>query len=300
MESPRNKIKNFLILAAFLALVLGGWYLQQKSFIARLYTGAGKGTVAVVMLAEPAVIMDFSSEKNSVTVSNAVLPKPKNNKNPLPELTYMETAQKLLESKNIKTDILKYYVPRSKDAAWDDFKNVLSSWRYNPLLCVEYMYGYARALAGKKTNIWPHEFLLLSFGVINLEMTDFSLQSDPPKNTKNKTAPPESAPQRPADDRPLIVGIFNASGEKGAALKLSQYLASLNEKGLMKVDVIEKDNYHKMENDTKIIDFTGKTKEVKQLSLNLGLRDSEIFKETNPDAYYDAKIIIGKNFKMPK
>ena len=294
MESSSHKIRNSLILFIFLLIMAGAFIVQQKSYTARLYAGKETENLNIVFLGEPALIMTYNPKSKTVNVSNAVLPAPKKTKKPPPELTPREKALKLLEVKKITPSHVKYFLPETDTAAfWADFKTALSSWRNNPPDSLKYIYYYAKAFKNKRTDITPYEFALLVLGTLNIEMTDFSVSLDAP-------TPKNAVPAAAAADGPLRVEIYNASGRKGAALALEQYLRDLNAKGVLSVDVFDQDNYSKQEAHTKIIDHTGRAKELKKLSLALRLQDNELFSEKKPNAFCDAEIIIGKDFEMPR
>ncbi|MDR0291946.1 MAG: LytR C-terminal domain-containing protein [Elusimicrobium sp.] len=304
MESPVKKVVNILIIFVFLLVLAGAFTAQQKSYVSRLYAGKTDEPLNIVFLGEPALIMTYTPAAKIINITNADLPAPKKTKNPPPELTPDEKALKLLETKKITPLHVKYFVPEtSSDVFWADFKNTISSWRHNPLLLVKYVYNYAKAYARHRTNIAPYEFALLTLGSLKLEMTDFSVALDAPQPKNARARQPDAAAGNSpltAENHPLIVEIYNASGSKGAALELTQYLRKLNEQGQLSIDVLQYDTNPKIEEITQIIDYTGRNKELKQLSLALDLRDSELFREKNPSAFCDAKIIIGTNFKMPK
>ncbi|WP_424244694.1 hypothetical protein Dip510_001956 [Elusimicrobium posterum] len=311
MERPSGKTKllNFILMLLFLALIGSAYMTQEKNFIAQIYTGKIQENVNIVILGEPVLIVTYDDEKKLVSLDTYTPPKQKKNvKNP-PVFTDYELAQKALEAKKLSTKNVKYMAPAKKDseAAWEKFKTIISCWRYNPLLVTGYLYSYSKAFLTKQTNIYPYEFLLLNLKGINLEMTDFLFKLDPVQTRAvlrgaaqaQTAAGARALPVLEEENRPLIVEIYNASGRKGAALELTQYLRSLNEKGLLNVDVLQYDNYHKNEDKSQVVNITGRVKEVKQLSVALGMRDNELFNEPNPSAFCDAKIIIGKNFKMP-
>ncbi|MGB2579050.1 hypothetical protein AAIR98_000969 [Elusimicrobium simillimum] len=307
MEPTGRKIINYLIIFLFLLIMLGSYALQERSFVAKLYTGKAQDSFTLAILTEPAVLITHNPADKATNVVNATLPKPKKSKTPPPELSYKEKTDKLLETKKINSKHVRFYVPQNADSnvMWDDFKNTLNSWRFIPVLCVKYIYSYTKALAQKRTNIMPHEFILLSLGAINMDSTDFTVfieaQQKGRTPAKAKTAEPAGGNSPlTAEDRPLIVEIYNASGKKGAALELTQYLRGLNEKGFIKIDVLQYDNHSSTQEATQIVDHSGRVKELKQLSLALGLRDTAFYTDHNPAAFCDAKIIIGTNFKMPK
>ena len=99
-------------------------------------------------------------------------------------------------------------------------------------------------------------------------------------------------------DRPIVVEIFNASGKRGLALALTQYLREQNEKGLLRVDVLQYDNYPSYQEQSFIVDYSGRLVQVKQLSLAIGI-NSEIKSENAANAICDTRIVLGKDFEMP-
>jgi len=94
------------------------------------------------------------------------------------------------------------------------------------------------------------------------------------------------------------VEIFNASGKKGLALELTQYLREKNQKGLLRVDVFQYENYPSIENTSWLEDYSGRLSDVKQLSRALGINE-EIRTGTSVNVMCDTRIIIGKDFTMP-
>jgi hypothetical protein len=94
------------------------------------------------------------------------------------------------------------------------------------------------------------------------------------------------------------VEILNASGQKGLASELTQYLREQNEKGLLRVDVWQYDNYPTPQPTSWIEDYSGRQIQVKQLGTTIGIT-GEIRVGTTPNVLCDTRIILGKDFKMP-
>ena len=221
-----------------------------------------------------------------------------------------ERVQKMLEAENIfPQQPLKYIKPAQQDQElfWEDFKYVLARWRYNPLFCARTAWNYVAALNQKNTNLSVAEFVLLSMELTQLEANDFTVRL-PLKRKKNKKSaplvatpvedlPPDRAPLA-LQDRPIIVEVLNASGRKGLALELTQYLREQNTKGLLRVDVLQYDNYPTTQDSSWLEDYSGRQIQLKQLGNAIGIT-GEIRVGTTPNVICDTRIILGKDFKMP-
>ena len=165
------------------------------------------------------------------------------------------------------------------------------------------------ALVQKRTNLRPSEFLLLSKELIELTRTDFAIEypAQPAKKKKSaRTEPEPQIQQKPEiilpnsalQQAPLVVEVLNASGQKGLALRVTQYLREQNAKGLLRIDVLQYDNYPTVQDTSFIIDYSGKQVQVSQTGQALGIR-GEIRSEKSTTAICDTRIILGKDFKMP-
>lgn len=290
-----------------LLLALTGWaaYAQYNSVAARALTAKQDDALYVAVLTQPGVTIAYNPAKRK-----AVLTTFKRRKLPKDPL---ENARDLFEKSGIKTEQVRFYVPKTlkRDEYWERFKLVLSSWRYNPLFAARAVWDYAEAYHDKRTNLNPAEFLLYAMDLSRLEITDFTVRNAAEKPAKKRAAAPDTAPKDyiPApvedraplavEDRPLIVEILNASGKKGAALELTQYLRDKSQKGLLRVDVLQYDNYPGgRQKDTRIIDYTGRLMQLKQLSTAIGV-NNEIVSEKQGNAICDARVIIGEDFKQP-
>lgn len=204
----------------------------------------------------------------------------------------------------------KFFTPRqpTREAWWDSFKSTLSSWRYNPLLVGRIIFEYVRAYAARKTNISPAEFVLLGLELTRLETNDFTVQLPQTKNKKRpagKTAIADEAAPTVKDmaplavqNRPIVVEILNASGKRGLAQELTQYLREQNQQGLLRIDVLQYDNYPSGQETSWLEDYTGRQAQLKQLGQAIGIR-SEIREGNTPNVICDARIILGKDFRMP-
>lgn len=194
----------------------------------------------------------------------------------------------------------KFFAPKeqNKDIFWLNWRAGWAEYRYKPFLAFKYLYAYARALYEGKTNIYPHEFLLLSLEII--DGLGAEVITKIPASAKTQKPAQKQVGYSPltAKDRPLIVEVYNAAGKKGLALEATHYLRDMNERKLLSVDVLQYDNNPVEEETSKIIYYSDKESEILQLSSALRIHD--IYKEKTASAYYDAKIILGKDFTTPK
>ena len=203
----------------------------------------------------------------------------------------------------------RFFTPKteSQEAFWDEFKHALTTWRYNPLLVGRVAWGYVTAWHERRTNLSPAEFILLSKELSLLETNDFTIKSISSKKKKSPKpqAEPDAIPAPVKDmaplalqDRPIIVEILNASGKRGLAAELTQYLRDKNQKGLLRVDVLQYDNYPTQEETSWLEDYTGRVVQLKQLGNAIGI-NGEIRAGTAPNVICDTRIIIGKDFTLP-
>ena len=204
----------------------------------------------------------------------------------------------------------KFFIPQetNRKIFWEQFKYILSNWRYNPLLISRAMWGYLTAWHERRTNLSPAEFVLLGMELSQLEINDFAIQEPAPaakRSSRKKEAEPDGPPPLVADkaplaveDRPIIVEVLNASGKKGLALELTQYLREQNAKGLLRVDVLQYDNYSSTQDSSWLEDYSGRQIQLKQLGNAIGI-NGEIRIGTAPNVICDTRIILGKDFKMP-
>ena len=201
----------------------------------------------------------------------------------------------------------KFFTPEISDReqAWNAFKEALNTWRYNPLIIGQAVWEYITAWHDKRTDLTPAEFTLIALELTQLEAADFALKL-PPSSKRAKKAK-QQAPVVPLvedmaplaqKDRPIVVEILNASGQRGLALKLTQFLREQNAKGLLRVDVLQYDNYPTLLETSSIVDYSGRLVQVKQLSRAIGI-NGEIKTDSSPNVICDTRIILGKDFEMP-
>ncbi len=296
----KSKITGRLLLLVLLGAT--GWaaWQQFSSPLAGNLAGDKKEAVQITVLTKPAMFVSYNPKTRKASVR--MLSEKFNQKNPL------ERTKKLLESEHISVDNPKFFEPAQtqREEFWDGFKNALSSWRYNPFLAPKAAWDYLAARHGRRTNLSPAEFALLSLELTQLEPSDFAVTFPrAKKRSAHKSEPvpavvPEMSAKAPLalKNRPIVVEVLNASGRKGLALELTQYLRDQNQKGQLRVDVLQYDNYPALQDTSWVEDYSGRLVQVKQLSQAVGI-NGEIRTGSAPNVICDTRIILGKDFQMP-
>lgn len=292
-----RKIIGRLLLLVALAFLAGSFLSNYTSPIIHHLTARTEGPVRIVVFTKPAMLFSYIPSTRKTHIS-------------------LGTAKCSVENKNscFNGEYDAFFVPQKEEGQkefWTQFGNHLEQWRFTPKSVWTYIQAYINALVQKRTNLRPSEFLLLSKELIELTRTDFAIEYPAPatkkKQKSSKTqeekvrpdAKPEVIlPNTESDEKPLVVEVLNASGQKGLALSVTQYLREQNAKGLLRIDVLQYDNYPSVQEKSFIIDYSGKQVQVSQTSQALGIR-GEIRSETSTTAICDTRIVLGKDFKMP-
>lgn len=297
-------------LLVLLLLCLTGWaaYAYYHSAVVRTLTHKSDEPLYIAVLTQPAMTVAYNPHTRKAIITTVERRKiPTNPK---------DNAQDLFQLAGIQTADIRYYIPQqlSRDSYWERAKKILASWHNQPFLILQLLNDYLQAYRQKRTNIPFSEFLLYALEATQLEITDFTVRHTEEKNKKKSAAktgtaanvendtilpPVEDRAPLAVEDRPLILEILNASGVKGAALELTQYLRQQNQKGILHVDVLQYDNFPGgRKKQTRIINYKGQLNQLKQLSAAIGL-NNEIVSEKQDTAICDARIIIGEDFKQP-
>ena len=271
-----------------LALVAGALWAQYTFKMVQVLSARGEGPVRVAVLTQPAMRFSY----NPVTRKTLVT------------LVPCDITQK---QNCFNGEYDRFFIPQETDQPtfWGQFKDDLSFWRFNPAPLWNYVRGYVNALVQKRTNLNPAEWLMLSLELPYVTATDFAVEQPVTSKKKGKHAAKEeplkqdsNVPARKETDKPLIVEVLNASGRKGLASSLKQYLREQNNKGLLRVDVIDTGNYPSLQDTSFIIDYSGKLVQVTQVSRAIGI-NGEIRRETSSTAICDSRIVLGKDFQIP-
>ncbi len=284
-----RKLIGRLLLLVMLALVGVAFWAQYTSKTVQTMAARTEGPVRIVLFTHPAMRFAYNpvTRKSVVTMSSCSLEKK--------EICF-----------NGEYD--RFFVPQEtdQDLFWAQFKQNLISWRFNLAPLWNYVREYVNALIQKRTNLNPAEWVALSLELPYLTATDFAVEQPVTTKKKGKHAPKEESISKPElnlssrqmADKPLVVEILNASGKRGIASELKQYLREQSNKGLLRVDVIDTGNYPSLQDNSFIIDYSGKLVQVTQISRAIGL-NGEIRSEKSSTAICDSRIVLGKDFQMP-
>lgn len=292
MESSRktSQIVGKLLLVLALLLVGGAVYTQLTSSLLQMLVYRQDSRVQVLVLTKPAIQFTYNPATRKAVATLSATPC---------------TAEK--KESCFDGQFERFFIPANDDQAvfWSNFQDLLARWRFNPLLALKVAGGYLKMWFKHQTDISPAEFFVFAQHLATLDITDFAtkLPTVQPKKKKAKNPPPAevSADQLVAateEDRPLVVEILNASGQKGIASALTQYLREQNTKGLLRVDVLQYDNYPTLQEKSSVVDYSGRLMQATQLSRAIGISGA-IRSETSPTAICDTRIILGKDFQMP-
>lgn len=310
MESSHQKsglVGAFLVL---LLLGLTGWtaWLQYQPGPLRTLANKADESLYLVILTQPAMTVAYNPHAHKASLTAL-------NRRNIPK-DIVENAQDMFKQAGLKPNPLRYYQPLEvkREAFWEQVKINLVDWRKKPFIVAQVLWDYLKAYREKRTNIPPSEFLLYAMDLTRLEVTDFTVKNVEENKKKGKTKqaadsstvetdtilpPVEDKAPLALDDRPLVIEILNASGRKGAALELTQYLREQAQRGFLNVDVLQYDNFPgERQKETHIIDLSGRQILLKQLSTAIGV-NNEIISQKQDTAICDARIIIGEDFRQP-
>lgn len=291
----RKIIGRVLAVLCLLGLA-GAFWMQLSSPIAQQLAARADTAVRVAILTSPAMRFSYNPTEQKAHITLGVA-----------------ACDPAKPAACFNGDFDFFYIPQQtvQNTYWTQFKENLATWRYQPLPLFNYVRAYVNARVQKRTNLPTAAFVLLSEELAGLSAADFAvtqLKPLPKKKGKKQPAPdallsPDekptvSLPTDPAAQPPLVLEILNASGKKGLALALTQYLRAQNAKGLLRVDVLQYDNYPTQEETSFIVDYSGKLVQVTQVSHAIGIH-SEIRSEKSTTAICDSRIVLGKDFEMP-
>ena len=295
MESPDKKTRKLTgrLLLVLCAVILASASLRQfSSSFVQILTSRQDKTLRVAVFTRPAMLFTYNPATRQVlaTVSGGKC----NDANP----------QTCFEG-----DFDRYFIASREEqsAFWEGFKYALAMWRFNPLIAARVMGIYIAAAHDRRTNLSPAEFFLLVREISTLNVNDFAIKYPAKSAKKGKPAKnadhaaeisPEKMVSFQREDSPLIVEIFNASGTKGLAQKLTQYLREQNNKGLLRVDVLDYGNFPTVEPKSYVEDYSGRLLQAAQIARAVGI-SSEIKSVSAPDSICHSRIILGKDFQMP-
>jgi len=272
------------LLVLSLAVVAFAMAAHLRSNFARSL--ADSKPVSIVMLTNPPAVLLYDPVSGKVSLR------------PVQEsgAAQASTAARIssaLESAGIESPAdgrILYFIPsgdRERQVAWDTLKRWLNDWRYDPRLALEFFAGYVSARLDGDCNIRFCDFLALTMEATRLEVADFMISSSPGQ---------DGQPNAPRNDKPLVVEVLNASGQKGAGAIVTKYLRELNEHGTQKIDVIRFDNYRVDEARSRFMDHTGRMDDVRMLAQNMGLASAEVVEQKDRIPVADVTLIVGVDY----
>ena len=92
----------------------------------------------------------------------------------------------------------------------------------------------------------------------------------------------------------IQINVLNASGKKGLASKVKDFLRSRG------FDVVEVGNYDQMTDKSQVIDRLGDMKSARKVAYALGISDSMVTGKLDSNMYLRASVVIGNDFSELK
>ena len=305
----RNSFKEKIIFRFFLfsalALLVWGGISYFTSPLVPVLRERQNTAVNLLVLTHPYMLISYNPSLRKGTIIN------------LSEKESSLSLDKLYKHLKLNTEPY-ILIPQTKNRKifWNNFKLNLSTWPRKPYQILDYLYTYFKMRFAKKTLIRTGDFIMLSLELPRLRGVDFTVrETKKTKKPKTKIKPKQKAekieePQDPnlilatkkqaEDDTILVVEVFNASDHNGLASEVTNYLRTLHNAGIFKVDVINYTTAGERLNTTKIIATAKRLEALKKLSKHLGLINKEIHYTEDKNAISEAKIYLGEDFKLPK
>jgi hypothetical protein len=107
---------------------------------------------------------------------------------------------------------------------------------------------------------------------------------------EGKKPPPPPEPVIPS--KVVQIDVLNGCGAKGAAAKFTEFLRSSG------FDVVEVKNYSSSHlGRTMVIDRVGNLAAAKKVAAALGVPESNVVQQLNPDYFVDVSVVIGGDFE---
>ena len=294
----KRQLSLRLVIYTAIAILLYGAAAQYHTAVAGLATKQ-KQPVNVLVMSNPPLFIVYNPQFKKAIVNNI----PFNKKG-------YET-QEIISKANLQQEqVIIININRTQRTVfWDKFNDDLRNWRKKPYLIFKYIYAYFDMLYKKQIGISFGDYLLIGLELAKLQPSDFAVQNPLAekvrKGKKQKAAPLTITTEIKPDiktQKPLEIEVLNASGKKGLAAQVTKLLREMANEDIINVDVIESKNYNEFLDNTRIIDHTSGTRilEIKQTIYQLGLDTSPINRQEDKNAIADVKIILGKDFVLPK
>lgn len=292
----KKQLKLRLIVYCALAILLYGAAAQFNTSVHGLIKRSDE-PVKVLLLSSPPIFIAYNPEFKKAVVNN------------LPNTKKALSAQEILQKAKIEQDkvIIIDIRGQKKIEFWEKFKNNLQSWQKKPYIIFQYLYAYIKLKCEGKTDLSFGDFILISTELSTLQPSDFAVQNPLVDKIIKGRKQQEAAISITTDIKPnqtakgpLIVEVLNASGKNGLAGEVTKFLRERNNSGILNVDVISYGNYPELLERSQILDNSSRLLDIQQTAYQLGLEDHEIFTHRDKNAISDVKIVLGKDFVLPK
>lgn len=292
----KKQLKLRLIVYCALAFLLYGAAAQFNTSVHGLIKRSDE-PVKVLLLSSPPIFIAYNPEFKKAVVNN------------LPNTKKALSAQEILQKAKIEQDkvIIIDIRGQKRIEFWEKFKNNLQSWQKKPYIIFQYLYAYIKLKCEGKTDLSFGDFILISTELSTLQPSDFAVQNPLVDKIIKGRKQQEAAISITTDIKPnqtakgpLIVEVLNASGKNGLAGEVTKFLRERNNSGILNVDVISYGNYPELLERSQILDNSSRLLDIQQTAYQLGLEDHEIFTHRDKNAISDVKIVLGKDFVLPK
>lgn len=292
----KKQLKLRLIVYCALAILLYGAAAQFNTSVHGLIKRSDE-PVKVLLLSSPPIFIAYNPEFKKAVVNN------------LPNTKKALNAQEILQKAKIEQDkvIIIDIRGQKRIEFWEKFKNNLQSWQKKPYIIFQYLYAYIKLKCEGKTDLSFGDFILISTELSTLQPSDFAVQNPLVDKIIKGRKQQEAAISITTDIKPnqtakgpLIVEVLNASGKNGLAGEVTKFLRERNNSGILNVDVISYGNYPELLERSQILDNSSRLLDIQQTAYQLGLEDHEIFTHRDKNAISDVKIVLGKDFVLPK
>lgn len=292
----KKQLKLRMIVYCALAILLYGAAAQFNTSVHGLIKRSDE-PVKVLLLSSPPIFIAYNPEFKKAVVNN------------LPNTKKALSAQEILQKAKIEQDkvIIIDIRGQKRIEFWEKFKNNLQSWQKKPYIIFQYLYAYIKLKCEGKTDLSFGDFILISTELSTLQPSDFAVQNPLVDKIIKGRKQQEAAISITTDIKPnqtakgpLIVEVLNASGKNGLAGEVTKFLRERNNSGILNVDVISYGNYPELLERSQILDNSSRLLDIQQTAYQLGLEDHEIFTHRDKNAISDVKIVLGKDFVLPK
>lgn len=292
----KKQLKLRMIVYCALAILLYGAAAQFNTSVHGLIKRSDE-PVKVLLLSSPPIFIAYNPEFKKAVVNN------------LPNTKKALSAQEILQKAKIEQDKIIIIDIRGQKRIefWEKFKNNLQSWQKKPYIIFQYLYAYIKLKCEGKTDLSFGDFILISTELSTLQPSDFAVQNPLVDKIIKGRKQQEAAISITTDIKPnqtakgpLIVEVLNASGKNGLAGEVTKFLRERNNSGILNVDVISYGNYPELLERSQILDNSSRLLDIQQTAYQLGLEDHEIFTHRDKNAISDVKIVLGKDFVLPK